>query len=725
MGPSTMARTVTVKVGASIDSSFDRVFRTIESSAKRARVTVSSEMQSAGKQSASGIKDGLSKAERDYRAWADTVGAEGKRAFNPAIEAAQHFAAESKAKFAAAAADFKTYASVIESESRKLARDQAKHSLGIGEYSASARLGRIGGHARAVGAGLLGVAGFGGRILSDVAHGAGINTDLGSYIEKNQEIQSKSVQLSNSAYIPSERGPAGTRVDPKVLETEARKVANETAQNAGDALDGLIAFTEKTGDLDTGRKILKDMAVLSKATGSSMSDTVLAAAAVSNQLGDIPNKGKAAAEVMRVFAGQGQVGAIEIRNMATQMTKLAAQARNFHVNKETGALLSSHGVTTDIGQSIAVLGALSQASMQTGGRGTATTATNSAAAFVRDLSGKTATKRFKAAGIGIYDDATHTHQRDPVDIIRDILTKTQGKGDQITALMSNVNSRAPVMAFAAHYNAAREAARKAGPPPVMGADGKMHQPTHWASAKDEEQAENAAGLKAVTEKYNEFLDVTMSQQEIQDKFALAMQTSESQVTVFNNKMAEASAQIMDQLMPAMIQLAPAAVQLAGVFVESVGKLASLLGLDQKGIDKTNQSAQAGAQNALNEINGIRPDSSGHWQISEEQLEVAKKKESALQSAVDAQQAKVAGEHQDMRSDPLARWVKGTTAEGTKGDEEQLAQLKDTMDKLHEGIRATYGREQLEQLTIIAKKISVNTSPPVAVSGDGHTPATGL
>jgi len=718
-----------VKVGAAKDASWDTVFRSITSQAKRARVVVSEELTAGGKAGGAGIKKGLSAADKAFANLEREISGKGRDLLTPATRSTIQFGQEASRRFSAVASDFKAMQREIDSILRKSQRDQAQRSLGVGKYSTGSTFGRLGGHASAIAGGIGSSMSFGGRVLGDIMHGAGINTDLGSYIGTNMGIESKAVQLSNSAYIPSEHGAAGQRVDPKQLEKEARQVANETAQSATDALDGLIAFTEKTGDLDTGRKILKDMAVLSKATGSNMSDTVLAAAAISNQLGDIPNKGEAATEVMRVFAGQGQVGAIEIRNMATQMTKLAAQARNFKVNEETAALLGKLGVGTDIGQSIAVLGALSQASMQTGGRGTATTATNSAQAFVRDLMGQTAQKRFKAAGIDIYSDNGHTKERDPIDIIRDVLTKTHGKGDEIAHLLSNVNSRAPVMAFAAHYNAAVDQSRA------------VHREKHkkYGSAKEEAEADNAAGLAAVTEKYNEFLSVTMVAGEIQEKYALAMQTGESQVTVFNNKMAETTATMMDEMRPALIAMLPAMVSLTGVMTDGAKRLMHMFGFDEAAADRASADTRGKAQDATAGLNRTynatkTTDANGfeHHTISEEQVEMAKRAQALQQALVDKQQAEVTKTRGSLGSAGFDLGLPGLRNVGGGGDgmssnaeqqeafknkQQDLERNKAKLEELTNTLRALDGREMLAQLTIIAKNTAAAKTAPTA----GGTP----
>ena len=728
-----MSRTVVVKVGAARDASWDRVFASVQTQARRARVVIASEMTSAGDEGQKGMKRGLSKADADMAKLAAEVEGKGAEMFNPAIRAAQQFAQESKLRFGAIKSDFAAMEREIDIISRKAQRDRAREQLGIGEHSMRSRVGRAGSAAWRTGGaaigGVMGAAGFAGRLLGDVAHGAGVNTDLFSYMHLNQDIESKATQLSNSGYIPGEKGPAGQRVDPKTLAKEARTVANETAQSSTDALDGLIAFTEKTGDLDTGRKILKDMSILSKATGANMSDTVLAAAAVANQLGDVPNKAQAASEVMRVFAGQGQKGAIEIRNMATQMTKLAAQASNIKVNEHTRGLLSDKGVSTDMGQSIAVLGALSQVAMQKGGRGTATTATNSAMAFVRDLTGLTATKRFAKAGIDIFGDKGHTKERDPIDIIKDVLTKTSGSQTAITGLLSNQNSRAVVSGFSKYYNEARAKAEES-----HRANGQT-----WGSQKEKETALNKIGLEAAQSAYDEFLSVTMSNTEVQEKFALAMQTTESQVTVFNNKMAEASAGMSDAIRPLLIALAPSAVEGVKQFVGFIGGMAESLNLNQKGRGEEAQKLAADTGNYVDQMHGrlskgnvsddVEDVGGGYTRhvtkyneatVSQEEIDFGAKKQKELEAAIEKQQKLVTGERSSLQhDDPVVRAMKGVSEDKVAGDEGQLALMKDSLQKLKDVQTETTAREMLGVLRVIAAKTPgpVNAKP----GGEGHTP----
>ena len=62
---------------------------------------------------------------------------------------------------------------------------------------------------------------------------------------------------------------------------EARQVANETGFGANQLMEGLQKFVGKTGDLETGRQVMRDLAKLSKATGTNLEDMVDAAGDVS------------------------------------------------------------------------------------------------------------------------------------------------------------------------------------------------------------------------------------------------------------------------------------------------------------------------------------------------------------------------------------------------------------------------------------------------------------
>jgi len=146
--------------------------------------------------------------------------------------------------------------------------------------------------------------------------------------------------------------------------SQALQVGGETGTDANAALEGLSKFVGKTGDLKLGRELMKDLAVYAKATGTELDDMTDAAADVATALPEAADKNKQVLAVMRAIAGQGKLGAVEVKDLASQMAKLAANAGQFE------------GSAAD---NIITLGAMAQESRQRGGSASASQATQSVA----------------------------------------------------------------------------------------------------------------------------------------------------------------------------------------------------------------------------------------------------------------------------------------------------------------------------------------------------------
>lgn len=392
---------------------------------------------------------------------------------------------------------------------------------------------------------------MGRRVAGDLARGAGVNFDTGSLVSNYVNRQTMATQLSNAAHI-REGGveSAKTKVDPRVLMAEANKTALDTASDATEILSGMSAFVGKTGDLATARSIMADMARLSKATGSNMQDMLDASADVANALGDIPNKGRVIFDTMRAIAGQGQVGAVEIKDMASNMSKLAAMTGAFKIEGSTAKILEASGLTDATSQNVAIMGAMAQAAKAHGGRPTATTAANSSMSFIRDMSNRTTMKRWREQGLDVFTDKSQTAIRDPKALILEVLNKTKGDLGQIANLMPNQNSRAVLTAFKHHYQQGIESAEA-----FAKKDGKT-------LTKDEK---HRAGLKMAADEFDNLLKVTMSNSEVAEKFGNVMQGDAAKAQIFQQKLQMIADTTSSRLLPAMEKLAPYVAQAADAF----------------------------------------------------------------------------------------------------------------------------------------------------------------
>jgi TP901 family phage tail tape measure protein len=512
---------VRLRVGATKDRSIDKVFGEFEARARKCRKAI----------------------EGDFGAMGTALGARLTKGTATAVKQLWHMEAQAKRVARGIESPFAMAALGI-SKSTRLAADAAERdfvrmeqaasrSSGIMSRAFRGPMGRsvlVGGGGSLLGPGgraAMGMARGARNIAMGVARGAGVDLNLGSLANKNIELETGMVQLSNSAYMPARAGKGlganNFRQDPKALMAEARRVADATGFETNAVAEGLQKFVGKTGDLATGREVLPDMAKLAKASGSSLEDMVDAAGDVANALGDIPNKGKAIDTVMRGVAGQGKLGAVEIRNLSSQMAKVVAASSKFG---------------GDAGENILKMGMLAQEARGAGGAASATQAATSAMAFANTLSTPARIKAFKNIGINVFDKKGML--RDPQQIILESLQKTKGNPEEMKKLFANVMGERAVTSYATTF-------RRAG-----GGD---------------------EGTKAVEAKFADLLEgAAMTQAEVNDSFRTSMDTTASRIQLFNNTMQETTGQIQSALAPALVALAPmliSAAHAAGDFIVSL------------------------------------------------------------------------------------------------------------------------------------------------------------
>lgn len=401
------------------------------------------------------------------------------------------------------------------------------------------------------------------RFASDVAHGAGVNASVGGMVHDYVRRQEMATALSTEGWIGAWGHPdtivngSNVKMDPKAIMSKANDIAEKTGVQGGATtiMEGMQQFLMKTGNLREAVDMMEELAVFSKATSTSMDDTLEAVGSLSNALPKTMSESDKMASIkatMRVLGGQGEIGALHVRQLARggNMSKLAGVANQFTLDDSTSRTLEGVGLKDKASKNIAVLGAMAQMAMRKGGResSTGTLAANSAKAFIDDLQSKTTAKRWAEAfgADAVYADKGHTQLRDPKALMLAALNKTHGAGDKIAALMPNKVSKAFVTAASAYYREGVDAYKAKSP---------------GASAEEL----NKAGLDALNKSFDEFLHVTIDGTQLMDKFNEQMKTDASKVAQFNvrlQKLADASA---EKLLPALEKLAPSAEKAARMF----------------------------------------------------------------------------------------------------------------------------------------------------------------
>lgn len=110
------------------------------------------------------------------------------------------------------------------------------------------------------------------------------------------------------------------------LSKSIRKASDETGLGKGKILAGSEAFVTLTGRMDVAKDSAAEFAKIAQATNSETSDIATTAAAA------FQNLGIQAGEFERMFSGmaaQGKMGAIELKDLATELSTIAPQWAQF------------------------------------------------------------------------------------------------------------------------------------------------------------------------------------------------------------------------------------------------------------------------------------------------------------------------------------------------------------------------------------------------------------
>lgn len=407
-----------IRVGASLDASIETVFPRIASAANRARRNVEKEMNSAGAAVPKAMKAGTSKAEAEFDKLAAEVMGKGGRMMAPGTKAIEAFGKEAKTRFGAARTEFNAMARAMESDMKRVDKAQK----GLASTGVSAKSGPSFWTGRASPARLaMGAAGMAAGIAADVARGAGVDIDPQAMVRSFVQRQMLSTQIAHAGFVEGASGAAGTKQRAGDIQNEATSVAKNVGGSSQEMLEGLQKFVSFTGDLETGRALMTDMAKMSVATGTSMEDVATMASKISKNLGDVPNKAQAVNAVMLKLAGMGRIGAADIQVFAAELSKLAPMAARLGGDRATG---------------IAKMGTLMQLAMAGGAKG-ASEASTAAVRFVDSLTKGPTQKAWAKQGLTPFTDSTHTQVKDPLQIMMDVLQRTKGDQTDIARLFTS------------------------------------------------------------------------------------------------------------------------------------------------------------------------------------------------------------------------------------------------------------------------------------------------
>lgn len=400
----------------------------------------------------------------------------------------------------------------------------------------------------------IGAFGMASRVGHDILRGAGVDFSVAGSVSRAVDVQATAQQLSNQGYRAGEKGPAGTRVEGDTLAAEARKVGGELSIDPQELLKAQMKFLDVTGDLDASRKNMKGLAEIAAATNTDFTAMAEAAGNISRHLEEGPDKAQKLLGIMRVMAGQGKVGSIEIKDFATQMAKIAALAPKFG---------------GDVSSNITKLTTIAQLSRAEGGSATAAQAATATARFADIFQTPARMKKFNALGIDVYEKnivngkQVNSKLNDPFEIIRQSLKATGGDALKMADLFKSVMAQRGVAALTNAYNSG-----------------------------------GGANMAAVNSQFATFgKESAITEPEVAEDNKKRMETTRAQAQAFQNALDAVVSQTQGELTPALVQLkgpALAAAHALGEIVAFTGKHPA----EAIGIAITAAIARAGLESAF-------------------------------------------------------------------------------------------------------------------------------
>jgi hypothetical protein len=506
-----VASPIKIRIGASIDVSVERAFASVEARAKKAEERIRQSVEAGAKaqqKSSDKTTDGEVRNKRRILSEAEKL-ARAQEKIAQRLEREQIRSAERTAKARERAEERAAKAAeTAASRSEKAATRAAERKIRT-EHVAAERFARRTSHRAtrfiAPDAPITSVAMRG---LGQAVRGLGVDANISTLFSRVRDQSKMAIDLSNAGFLPNaeEGNPNRKRVNHRDLVEQARGISGAYGIESEEALGAIGEYAKISGDLDASRKALDWMAKLSAATGTNLADMAAAAGNVDMQLGNIPNKGAAVEKIMRVIAGQGKLGGVEIRDQATQMARVAAAASKF---------------SGDRVDNIIKMGALAQIARGTGGAPSAAEASRSVVGFASTLSKNARIKAFEAQGVDLFTDKTKTQYRDPFEIIKDSLRATNGSIPEMNKLFMDVVGARAVSGLATTYN-------RAG-----GGD---------------------AGTNAVQKQLDGFVkSAQIKQEELDESARRAAESEAAKAERFNNQLIKVTDAVSSRLIPALEQ----------------------------------------------------------------------------------------------------------------------------------------------------------------------------
>ncbi len=226
-------------------------------------------------------------------------------------------------------------------------------------------------------------------------------------VQRSVALKGKLADIANRDVDPSDPNKKDRKSTASV-EAKVRGVSAEFGIDADTGANALDKFASKTGELQKGMDMLRGLGELSRAGAGSMDDLADAAGDIFNA--DKTQSAESVVNKLRQFAIQGQKGAVEMKDLASQMAKIGAAAGRF----EGGA-----------DKNLLTMGALAQGARESGGAASAREATTAVASLSNQFYKNARLGKMKALGV---DPKTAGGYNRPVEeVLMDLMLGAEKK----------------------------------------------------------------------------------------------------------------------------------------------------------------------------------------------------------------------------------------------------------------------------------------------------------
>jgi hypothetical protein len=359
-----------------------------------------------------------------------------------------------------------------------------------------------------------------GMTLAGVAGGAIFANATHTYLKDSGQATELAAQMATTG-----ESTASIRDRRRGIITNAEGIKGFST---AEAIDAQRTFGGKAGDYAMGGKLLGGLSKVSLATSVNLNDVADVAANAYMKLSKTM-KGeeleKATLDTVRTFAGQGNIGAVEIKDLAQYAGRLTSSASGYTGSRQAN---------------MSALGAMAQVAIGSGAASDAAEATTTVERFSGDL-----IKNYgdaKSMGIDVFADKTRTKKRGPEDIMVDVLEKT--KGDQVKLKkLFGLESIKMVQGFADIYGTG-------------------------------EAKEKGGGAKAIRAEFDRFSKASLSEKDAESRAAARLADEDMRLAEgmkrLNNEIGKELAPALLTITGHVAELAPQMGKLATMTAEAVG-----------------------------------------------------------------------------------------------------------------------------------------------------------